>query len=319
VPTRTATPTPIVLDDPRLTALEQQGYQRVDLAGFSVKATTSGMTFGGPDTEALVPQHVSGTLAYLQYAHPETQDCVLVFARAMDSGYSVLDAISASGLSPRLKNVLSPTREYGPTPLFCTPLGWGDANQNGIPDLAVTFLWANQYTGSEAHLFEVQSDHTVKDLFADLPGIVSPWDYDPTDPLVYVFDDQWALHDCIYPPMSVVWVYAWREGRYVDVTEELDISRYLAGLQDQIEQSFGSAFNPYLLIESLTRLLLYYDRIGQRQTGWEVYQSLTDLEHWPGTDAESVAWLQSDVAHFGQQVQSGAAFTPNDYCGEYGP
>ncbi len=43
---------------------------------------------------------------------------------------------------------------------------------------------------------------------------------------------------------------------------------------------------------------------------------MTDLSHWPGTDAAARKWLESDVAHFKGQYEAGQAFTPNDYCGE---
>lgn len=316
VPMRTATPTPkpIEIADPRLEALEAQGFERVAVAGFSVGATTGDLVFGGPDTGHRASQLISGPLAYLQYANPETQDCVLVFARDSDVGYRVLDTIAASQLNDRLRAVLSATSDYGPSPVFCSPLGWGDANENGLPDMAVTFLWANQYTGSEAHLFEVGPDDAVRDLFAELPGIVSPWEYDPSDPVVTVFDLQWADHDCLYPPMAVVWLYAWRGERYVDITAELDLSSYLGRLQADVEQNFGQPFNPYTTIEPLTQLLVLHDRIGQRAEGWKLYASLTDLKNWPGTDAASAAWLQSDVDHFTREVQVGDPFTANDYC-----
>ncbi len=318
VPTRTTTPTPkpIVIADPRLEALEAQGFERVNVAGFSVGATTGDLVFGGPDTGHRASQLISGTLAYLQYANPETQDCVLVFARDSDLGYRVLDTIAASQLNDRLRAVLSPTSDYGPSPVFCSPLGWGDANENDLPDIAVTFLWANQYTGSEVHLFEVGPDDSVQDLFLDLPGIVSPWEYDPSDPIVTVFDLQWAGHDCLYPPMAVVWLYAWRGKRYVDITAELDLSSYLRSLQADVEQYFGQPFNPYTTIEPLTQLLVLHDRIGQRAQGWALYASLTDLKNWPGTDAASGAWLQSDVDHFTREVQVGDPYTANDFCGE---
>lgn len=316
VPTRTATPAPtsIALSDTRLTDLEAQGYERAALVGFGVNAGEGELAFGGPDTEHTVPQLTTGSLAYLQYTQPETQNCLLVFAQDNGSGYAVIALIDASQMNPRLHGLLSPTSEYGPPTLFCSPQGWGDANQNGLPDIAVTFLWANQYTGSEAHLFEVQADNTVRDLFADLPGIVSPWNYDPADPVLTVFDLQWADHDCIYPPMAVVWLYGWRDGQYLDITAELDLSSYLQRLQAEIEQYFGQPFSPYLTIEPLTQLLVMHDRIGQRAEGWQLYASLTDLKNWPGTDAASAAWLQSDVAHFTREVQVGDPYTANDYC-----
>lgn len=316
VPTRTATPapTPIVIADPRLESLEQQGYERVDVSGFSVGATTSDMAFGGPDTGTHVSQLVSGTLAYLQYAHPETQDCVLVFARAEGARYAVLDAIMASRLNERLHALLSPTSDAGASPVFCSPQGWGDANDNGLPDIAVALLWGNHYTGSETHLFEVNSEDRVRDLFADLPGIVSPWSYDPSDPVVTVFDLQWADHDCLYPPMALVWLYGWRGDQYVDITAELDLSSYLQNVQGEIEQSVGQPFNPYFTIEPLTQLLVMYDRIGQRAAGWLLYKRLADLKNWPGTDEASAAWLKSDVDHFAQEVRSGAPLTANNHC-----
>lgn len=314
-PTRVVTPVPtaLALDDPGLAALEAQGYERSALAGFNVAASEGSLAFGGPDTAHTVPQLITGRLAYLQYQQPETQDCVLVFAHDAGQGFTVIATVAVAQLNARLSGLLTPQDDLQTT-LICSPLGWGDLNDNGRPDLAVSLMWANHLTGSEVHLFEVADDLTVTDLVADLPGIVSPWAFDPAEDVLTVFDLDWAGHDCLYPPLAVAWVYGWRAGRYVDVMAERDFSGYLQSLEDAVRAGFGAPFNPYLAIGPLTQLLAVSERIGERRAGWQRYTTLSDLANFPGTDAESAAWLKSDVAHFARAMQTGAPFTPNDFC-----
>ncbi len=296
-----------------IAALEAQGYERSALAGFNVAASEGSLAFGGPDTAHTVPQLITGRLAYLQYQQPETQDCVLVFAHDAGQGFTVIATIAVAQLNARLSGLLTPQDDLQTT-LICSPLGWGDLNGNGRPDLAVSLMWANHLTGSEVHLFEVADDLTVTDLVADLPGIVSPWAFDPAEDVLTVFDLDWAGHDCLYPPLAVAWVYGWRAGRYVDVMAERDFSGYLQSLEDAVRAGFGAPFNPYLAIGPLTQLLAVSERIGERRAGWQRYTTLSDLANFPGTDAESAAWLKSDVAHFARAMQTGAPFTPNDFC-----
>lgn len=95
---------------------------------------------------------------------------------------------------------------------------------------------------------------------------------------------------------------------------ERDFSGYLQSLEDAVRAGFGAPFNPYLAIEPLTQLLVVSERIGQRRAGWQRYTALTDAANYPGTDAESAAWLMSDVEHFAREMQAGRPFTPNDTC-----
>ncbi len=154
---------------------------------------------------------------------------------------------------------------------------------------------------------------TVVDLTKDLPGIISPWSFDPSRTWQPVFDLSWATHDCIYPPMAVTWIFDWRDGKYVDITSEVDTSEYIDLLKEIIQKGYGSSFNP-LNIEPLTLLLLTYDRAGRRDQGWQEYLELADLSHYPNTPAIDAEWLKSDVEHFSIEYKKGWPFTPNAYC-----
>lgn len=202
-------------------------------------------------------------------------------------------------------------------PFTCNPFGWGDVNHNGKPDMSVVFLWANQYTGSETRIFEVVDETKVIELTQELLGVISPWNFDPkmdhTD--FAVFDVAWAEHDCIYPPMHVFWVYDWDGQAYVDVTPKIDLSGYLASKKKSITSGYGKPFNPEY-IEPMVEILLMYDKMEQREKGWQEFLAMTDLKNWPGTDAASLKWLKSDVDHFTKQYNGKRPFTPNNYCGQ---
>jgi len=314
--TKTAVPTPTQIDisDPRIQELENKGYKRQDLEGFEASALGESTIFGGPNSTHTVTQLVDRPYAYYQYLDEGTRNCILVFAVSKDDKYSLVSTIDVSELNERIKREVTPTSySFGPN-LQCYPLGWGDINHNGKPDMSVAFMWANHYTGSEIHIFEVVSDTTVVDLAKDLPGIISPWAFDPTQTRQAVFDLSWAGHDCIYPPMAATWIYDWRDGKYKDITPEVDFTEYIESLRKTVQEGFGRPFDASLYIEPLTKLLLIYDRTGRRDVGWREYLGLTDLRHWPDTPADTTEWLKSDVEHFVKEYKLGLPFTPNDYC-----
>jgi hypothetical protein len=296
--------------------LENNGYVRANLAGFATTDLGGSTTFGGPDYKRTVPQLTHGKYTYLQYVAEKTGNCVLVFVVSTGNENTVIATVDVSQLNKRIRGLVTPTGDDFLPWLQCSPFGWGDINRNGRPDIPVTLIWANQYTGSELHIFEIVDDTTVTDLTKDLPGIMSPWDFDPSRTDQAVVDVAWAGHDCIYPPIYIFWIYDWRDGKYVDITPELDFSNYLASLKSDITQNYGNPFNAFSSIGPLTQLLLIYDRTGQRDKGWQEYQDLTDLSHWPGTSIEDVKWLQSDIDHFTQEYKAGKPFTPNAYCNE---
>ena len=315
-PTQTPIPTPtqINVSDPRIKELENNGYKRQDLARFEVSASGETTLFGGPDSEHTFPQLVDGPYAYFQYFDEETRNCKLVFADTKDDKYSLISIIDVSELNERIKREVTPTSySYGPN-LQCSPLGWGDINRNGMPDMSVALMWANHYTGSEVHIFEILGESTVVDLVKDLPGIISPWAFDPSQTRQAVFDLSWANHDCIYPPMAVTWVYDWRDGKYEDITTEVDFTQYIDSLRETISHGFGEPFDASVNIEPLTTLLLIYDRTGRRDQGWREYLELTDQSHWPDTPPDTAKWLKSDVEHFTREYKLALPFTPNDFC-----
>jgi hypothetical protein len=316
VPSTTPTVTPLAISDPLLVELEKRGYIRAKIASLTTTSLGGSTIFGGFD-ESQSSLLVQGQYAYLQYVSKETGNCHLIFIRSQADKYELIADIDASQLNPRIQALVTPDGDDFYPLLECSPMGWGDVNQNGKLDMPVTFIWGDRYIGSELHIFEITEEATVVDLTKDLPGIISPWSFNPESTSQVIIDLDWAGHDCIYPPIFIFWVYDWEEANYIDVTPQRDFAEYIGSLKSQITQAYGQPFNPFFLIEPLTELLLMYDRMGQRKTGWKEYLELTNLKNWPNTDARSLKWLQAEIDHFSRAYHSGLPFTPNDYCDPY--
>jgi hypothetical protein len=245
-------------------------------------------------------------------------NCHLLFFYTDIDGTRLIHHVDASKLNERIASLtVSPMDQMYPAPLACLPYGWGDFNENGNIDIAVTFLWGNNIDGSEVHVFEVKDGTTIVDLMADLPGIVSPWDYDPHYLDLLVIDLAWVHHDCIYPPIRTFWIYYWDEDAYVDQTPQFDLQDYLTSIVEGLRERHGSPFVPSHDIEPLVKILVMYDKWGRRDVGWQLYEELSDPGKWPGTDEESLRWLEADIEHFRKEYEAGLDFTPNDYCQPY--
>jgi len=279
------------------------------------------LTYGGPDFDKEAPpDHLSvtrsgATYTYLQYQEETgkiwaNRTCFLVFLVSTDGGDSrVIAEFDATTLSERIAAGAALD-----VPFFCLPYDWGDINHNYRPDIAVTFLWANNYTGGEVHIFEVASDLTVRCLTKDLPGPMSHWEFVPDSSVQMVIDPIWAEHDCLYPdsPFSF-WLYRWdRASRsFVDVTAggEYSFDVYLEFLESLLRPD--APFYPEGEIGPLVSILLLYDKSGQREAGWARFLELADEKNWPGTSEKALQWLRADVAHFRVEYEAGRPFTPN--------
>ena len=197
----------------------------------------------------------------------------------------------------------------------CLPLGWGDINENGQPDIAVTFLWGNRLAGSELHIFELTDTLEVKNLTQSLPGTVSPWDFALGDSELIVWDFDWVHHDCFYPPLYLFRVFSWGDDQYVDMTSDSEFySAYISSQIETITTQYGQPLNAPFWMKPITTLLLMHERIGQRDQGWQLFLEMTNIDNWPNSSAQDIEWLESDLAHFSAQYHAGAAFTPNNYC-----
>lgn len=233
----------------------------------------------------------------------------MVFTVLENGQNRVLSIVDASTINQRIYNAaMDPIVLWG-----CFPSDWGDINQNGSPDIAVQFYWGGRLGTAEIQIFEVDHDLEVTDLTRDLPGMISPDWFDPSSTQLTVIDDAWFLHDCFYPQIFVYRVYDWKDGKYLDITPQIDISSYLDQRKTALHAWSGKPFEGKRNIGRLTEFLIMHDRIGQREQGWQEYLRLTDLENWPGTDAENAAWLKSDVEHFQKQYELDHPFTPNNY------
>ncbi|WP_420630977.1 hypothetical protein [Candidatus Leptofilum sp.] len=332
VPTATPTATPFAFNNEIIDALVEQGYQQAPLLRFespveshtffSNQGQFGNMQFGGPNLaasnhpfERSITFPDGNTYLYIQYELASqdgffsSDSCHLMFFKTTDEETLLIADINISDLSGQVAEINAP--------LFCLPYEWGDFNENGKPDIPVTFLWANNYTGGEVHIFEVIADDTVIDLTSNLPGPVNYWLFDPRYPDQMVVDLQWASHDCLYPhsPFSF-WIFGWDGEKFADWTANgtLDFSNAISIWEGWLDS--GYPFEPDIQIGAMVSILLMYDKMGQRDIGWEKFMEFADESNWPDSSPEALAWLRDDVAHFTQQYNAGLPFTPNGYnCG----
>lgn len=310
------------LNDPRLITLEEQGFFPKELVKFEVDAVTESMQFGGPSDKSsgtvLTTQLEDGSAyLYMQYQSNNSLNCYLVFALRNETKTEVISIIAATSINEQLEYIFGETSDFEP-PVFCNSYGWHDINQNGRPDMTISFLWASRLAGSESHIFEITEENSVIDLTQDLPRIVSPWDYDPNQREQIVWDFSWTTHDCFYPPLYLFWIYAWQEDQYVDVTQESNYtSNYLNAQIEDISSDYGKPLYAYGTMNRIAQVLLVYDRNGQREQGWQQFLEMTDLTNWPNSSDADLEWLEADVVHFTAQYEAEIPFSPNDYCPEW--
>lgn len=334
-PTRTPIPTATVFfaSEPLINQLEEQGYVSEPVYRFEMRPSSGAtffsnqgqfgrMNFGDPDFNEPVPlkslttQLSNGEIyTYIQYMDADTTTCQLLFFVSAEENNRLIGSIDIVNLNQRINNVVTAFQSNPGSPLFCLPYGWQDINDNGKPDMSVTILWANNYTGGEVHIFEVNEDDTITDLTEDLPGPVYHWEFMPSNSSLLVADPAWAKHDCLYPDSPFgFWIYDWDGQSFADVTDRASFSGYIAFLESLLAP--GRPFFPEADIGPMVSLLLTYDYSGQRELGWQKFLEFADLQNWPDTDQESLAWLQDDVAHFTNEYEAGLPFTPNDAnCG----
>jgi hypothetical protein len=317
--------------------LKREGYAQDELFQFEQYSPTAGAIFfsnqgefwgnryGGPMThkpvvprQASIPGSSGQTYTYLQFVSADQENCRLLFYGSEDGENKLLRDIDVSKLNNRINRVFTSAADLAyPVPLFCLPTDWGDINKNGLPDIAVTILWANNYTGGEVHIFEITVKDEVVDLTKDLPGAMAHWDFDPKNSAQLVIDLAWAKHDCLYPqsPFSF-WVFDWDKDKYRDYTAsgEFNFSGYVSALRKLVEQRYGNPFDPTIDIGPIVSALLMYDKVGQRDQGWSEFLKMTDLKNWPGTDASALKWLNSDIAHLTREYSGKRPFTPNNFC-----
>lgn len=333
IPTKTPTPTPTVFSssDPMLGQLEEEGFINQPVYRFEMRPSSGAtywsnqgqfgrMNFGGPDFDEPVPPDwltvslPSGqTYTYVQYMPPEFTTCRLLFFVSEKDDNRLIGNIDIAELNDRLSTTVASLQAQpsAASPLFCLPYGWGDINRNGKPDMPVTILWANNYTGGEVHIFEISDTETVVDLTADFPGPVYHWEFSPTNSALLVINSTWASHRCLYPDSPFgFWIYDWDGDAFVDMTSEFSLDDYISFLEDLL--SPGRPFDPEFDIGPLISLLLTYDYSDQRDAGWEKFIELADVSNWPGSKPEALEWLQSDVAHLKAEYDAGLPFTPVD-------
>ncbi len=310
--------------------LEAAGYVKEPIYRFELIDPPSGATyfsnqgqfgrtnFGGPNFDNPIPPESFVTVSptgeiytYVQYMSPQFSTCNLLFFVSQGNDNKLIGSVDIAELNERIHNVVISLEEDPLSPLICLPYGWQDVNNNGKPDMPVTILWENNYTGGEVHIFEVNDDNTIVDLVANLPGPVYHWEFDPEEPSLLLVDLVWARHDCLYPSSPFgFWIYEWNGDAYVDVTSEYSYSEYLSFIESLLTP--GRPFIPEAYIGPLVSLLLTYDYSGQRDLGWKKFLEFADIQNWPDTSPEYLAWLKDDVTHFTKEYEAGLAFTPND-------
>jgi hypothetical protein len=340
-PTSTLIPTSTLFyaDDPIFDELDELGYildeepqifshisPSEGATFFSNMGEFFGLWFGGPadaPKERLVLTSPEGrTYTYLQYLSSDGKNCHLLFFVSDQSENVLIGDVDASQINARIRDqgVTSAADALLKPPLFCLPYGWGDVNYNNLPDMAVTFLWGNNYNGGEVHIFEITQKQQVVNLTEDLPGPVNYWEFDPLSayPDLMVMDLAWAEHDCLYPGSPKVFrIFSWSGSAYIDImsNEYLDFSSWINQLTGLVESSYGGPFIPPIHLGPILTILLLYDNLGEREICWGTFLEMIDSDNWPGTDARSQEWLQAEVDHFRKFYNAGKPFTPGRYSG----
>jgi hypothetical protein len=297
---------------------------------FSNMGEFFGMWYGGPvvaPKERLVLSIPGGqTYTYLQYWSSDGKNCRLLFFASDQSETVLIGDVDASQINARIRNqvVTSTGDTLLQSPLLCLPYGWGDVNNNNLPDMAVTFLWGNNYNGGEVHIFEVAQEQQVVNLTKDLPGPINYWEFNPESAYadVMVMDLDWVEHDCLYPGSPKVFhIFTWSGSAYIDImsNEYLDFSTWINQLTGLVESYYGGSFMPTMHLGPILTILLLYDNLGERELGWETFLKMMDSDNWPGTDANSQEWLQAEVDYFRKAYDAAKPFTPGQYSGNCKP
>ena len=127
---------------------------------FSNQGQFGRMNFGGPNLDNPIPPEsfvtkspTGETYTYVQYMSPEFSTCELLFFVSESDDNRLIGSVDIAELNERLHEVVALQEDPG-SPLFCLPYGWSDVNNNGKPDMPVTILWANNYTGSSTVILE---------------------------------------------------------------------------------------------------------------------------------------------------------------------
>lgn len=308
-------------NDAQIQNLIAHGYDLAMLESFDAGVSIGNSSFGGPNQSAKsewsrVSESTTGDqYLFFQYELDDKSRCQLVFAKQDQKRFELLTVIDAASVGNIMGRLMNSSVESSPTPVWCLPAEWGDINQNGRPDIIVSFLWANRLAGSESHIFEIDESEQVVWLNRDLPGVISPWDMATNRSELIVWDFDWVTHDCFYPPLYLFRVFAWQQGSYRDVTAESEIvTEFLEDYIADMKAGFGGALNAEYRMKFIVMILIMYDRVGERSIGWSHFESLTDLENWPESTQRDTDWRNADYLHFEAQYRLGQAFTPNDFC-----
>lgn len=271
------------------------------------------MFFGGTEElgESFLQFSLSDgkTLVFFQMRDEILSNTKSIFGLIDNGSYKILNIFDFSHIIGNINIVLE---DYS-GPIFVSPYGWMDINDNGKPDIPISYMWGNQYFGSELHIFEFNGEEMVITT-KDLPGIISPWGFDPEQENLYILDLQWAYHDCIYPPFGISNPIVWDGEQYVDDSENRDYSEYINRTAEYLRSEFGSPFRGWTYIPEMVRILVLSERMGERANGWKLYNEIANPDNWPESDEFGLSWLKFDQEHFRRQYVAGVPFSANFDC-----
>jgi hypothetical protein len=191
-----------------------------------------------------------------------------------------------------------------------------DINQNSLPEFAI-YSWycPNACDGDEGSLsfYEVQSPILVEPITVDLPGALFPNHFlHSTEPLTIEVSDVTKEID-VRVSIYTWWVFAWDGDTFVDVSHNF-IDEYEAKIdtiKQRIENRMGIPFsiNSISQLEDLLRVIYLFEKSGQVDRGLHDYLELTDISNYPGTDDNSLCWLQYTRALFQRDYSEGRSLS----------
>jgi hypothetical protein len=174
-----------------------------------------------------------------------------------------------------------------------------DINGNGLPEFAVFSFYcpnACDNTDMSIEFYEIQSTQQIRSLTEDLPGVLLPYAiFHSANPVaLHVYDV--GLEYEPHWEINTWWVYQWRDGAFVDVSNEFasDYEALIKPTLEKITSHYGEPLFSHVNVRQVDLLspLFLYEKQGLREEAFDVFIEVTDPENWPGTESLDLCWLQ---------------------------
>ena len=171
-----------------------------------------------------------------------------------------------------------------------------DINNNGLPEFAVAYQYCKNACWNwgiiATHFYEIQSDSSIVDITADLPGAVVPFFnlvHDDQSGTLYVYDRGYV------GPGSTVdsyWIFSWQDGKYEDTTPQFadDILAWGSDWLAEVQLEYGKSLEwlPY----DFGRILHQYEKAGLQDEAIAMLSEISNPANWPESDIYNLCYLR---------------------------